>query len=322
MKPFIPFALLGAIFAIGAASAATTTPVGYETVKLSPGFNYTGLRLHQPVVFSGTFETITENSVTDVGASYGLVAGKTYVIEINDGSGILTEVLGSAAVGATITTRDNLSAAGVASGASYSIREAATIASVFGATNSAGLASGFGGIGGADVIFLSDGDGGFDQFYYDDLEESWADVNGSPVNGAIIPIVYTDGLIISATASLDLIVVGEVKKQATATLVAGGFNYISSVYPAGATLSSTFDGAISQLDRGFGGISGADVFFVSDGSGGFNQYYYDDLEESWADVNGAPVNGSAISLESGVIFSNEGAPVSLKLSAPDSYSTL
>ncbi|MCW1883861.1 hypothetical protein OKA04_03925 [Luteolibacter flavescens] len=322
MKPIIPFALLGALLAVGAVNAAETTPVGYETLSLAPGFNYTGLRLQQPVVHAGTFETITANSVTDTGATFALTATKTYIIEINNGSGILTDVLGSAVSGSTINTTDNLLAAGVANGASYSIREAATLTSIFGATNSAGLTGGFGGISGADVIFVSNGSGGFNQYYYDDLEGSWADVNGAAVNGASVPIIYTDSLIVSATAPVNLVVSGEVKLTPTATVTSSGFNYISSVYPAGATLSSTFDAAIPQLDRGFGSIAGADVFFVANGTGGYNQYYYDDLETSWADVNGVAVNGASISLDSGVIFSNENTPLSLKLSAPSFYGDL
>jgi hypothetical protein len=322
MKPIIPFALLGAFFAIGAAKAASTTPVGYETLAISPGFNYAGLRLQGAPLYAGTFETVGSGSLTDTGATFALTAATTYVIEINDGSGIITEVLGSAASGDTITTADNLSAAGVANGASYTIREAATLSSIFGANNSAGLVGGFGGIGGADVIFVPNGSGGLDQYYYDDLEASWADVNGIPVNGALVPVVYTDGLIISATASVNLVVTGEVKTEPTAATVAGGFNYIGSVYPAGATLSSAFDSAVPTLDRGFGGIGGADVFFVPDGLGGLNQYYYDDLELSWADVNGLPVDGSLIQLPSGVIFSNEGSPISLKITPPAFYSGL
>jgi hypothetical protein len=317
------YAFLAAALACGMANAQTayTTPVGYETLSVASGFNYHGLRLHQATVAAGTFETVGASSLVDDQATFALSATKTYIVEINDGSGLITTVLGSAASGTTITTVDNLSELGVANGASYSIREAATLSSVFGASNSAGLVAGFGGIGGADVIFVSNGSG-FDQYYYDDLETSWADVNGVAVDGSAIPIVYTDSLIISATAPISVVVTGEVKTEATSAAVAGGFNYISSMYPAGATLASTFDAAVPTLDRGFGGIGGADVFFVGDGSGGFDQYYYDDLETSWADVDGLAVDGSTISLSSGVIFSNEGSPLNLKLSAPASYSSL
>lgn len=324
MKPIL-YPILAAI-ACGFASGQTayTNPVGYETVPLASGFNYVGTRLHQPPVAAGTFETVGSSSVTDTGADFSALSTnptKTYIIEINDGSGVLTQVLGSAVSGSTIATNDNLSAAGVANGASYKIRPASTLSSVFGANNSAGLAAGFGGIGG-DIIFIPDGAGGFDQYYYDDLESSWCDVNGTAVDGATVPLVYVDSLIISSTGTVSsLVVSGEVKTKPTSAAVASGFNYLGSVYPAEATLSSTFDDAVPSLDKGFGGIGG-DIFFIPDGSGGFNQYYYDDLETSWCDVNGAPVSGSSIPLKPGIIFSNEGSPMNLKLSPPSSYSSL
>ena len=305
-------------------TTAYTTPVGYETVPVASGFNYLGTRLHEAPVAAGTFETVGSSSVTDTGANFSALSSngsKTFIIEITTGSGILTQVLGSAVSGDTITTTDDLSAAGVANGASYLIRPASTLASVFGANNSAGLAAGFGGISG-DIIFVPDGSGGYNQYYYDDLESSWADVNGAPVNGAEIALVYVDSVILSSTGAItNLVVTGTVKTKNTQTAVATGFNYVSSIYPAGATLSSTFDSAIPDLDKGFGGISG-DIFFVPDGSGGFNQFYYDDLESSWADVNGAPINGSSIEMKPGVIFSNDGSPMNLKLTPPATYSGL
>jgi len=325
MKNLIPIITAAAIAASGSASAqAYSKPSGYETITLSPGFNYVGIRLHPSIVMSGTFETVGASSVTDIGADFSVLSSnpsKTFVIEINDGSGTLTQVLGSAASGSTINTGDNFNAAGVANGAAYSIRPASTLSSVFGANNSAGLATGFGGIGG-DIIFVPNGAGGFDQYYYDDLESSWADVNGNPVDGSAIPLVYVDSMIISSTGTVtSLVVTGAVKTENTATAVAPGFNYLGSVYPAGATLSSTFDSAIPDLDKGFGGIGG-DIFFIPNGAGGFDQYYYDDLESSWADVTGTPINGATVPMGTGVIISNEGEPLNLKLDAPDSYSSL
>lgn len=320
MKTYIPYSLLLAAAATGmafGANTAYTTPVGYETLPVASGFNYLGARLHQPVVAAGTFETVGANTLTDDGAVFNLEAGATYVVEIQ-GSGQITQILGSAASGASISTIDNLSAAGVANGASYKIRKAATLASIFGETNSAGLTAGFGSIGGADVVFVSNGDGSFAQFYYDELE-GWADVNGVAVTAAEVPIVYTDSLIISANSPVNVTVVGEVKTSPTVAAVSGGFNYLGSVYPAGATLASTFD--TSELTSGFGSIGGADVIFVNDGTGNFQQFYFDELE-GWADVNGAAIDATQINLESGVIFSKEGADANIKLSPPASYTNL
>jgi hypothetical protein len=119
-----------------------------------------------------------------------------------------------------------------------------------------------------------------------------------------------------------LTVSGEVKKFATLLATSSGFNYLSSIYPAGATLASTFGGAVTQLDQGFGGITGADVFFVPNGTGGLDQYYYDSLEESWADVNGVAVDATTVVLPSGVVLANEGGALGLIANAPTTYSTL
>jgi hypothetical protein len=320
IKSLLALALLapGALFA---QTTAKTTPVGYETLEVVSGFNYLGLRLHQPIIASGTLETVGSGSVADTGATFTVQAGKTYILEINNASGVISQFLGSAVAGDTITTADNLSLAGVTAGASYSIRESATLASVFGLTNSAGLEGGFGGITGADVVFVPNGSG-FDQYYFDTLEESWADVNGVAVNGAEIPLVYADGVVVSANNPLTLTVSGEVKKFATLLATSSGFNYLSSIYPAGATLASTFGGAVAQLDQGFAGITGADVFFVPNSTGGLDQYYYDSLEESWADVNGVAIDATTVILPSGVVFANEGGPLGLVANPPSTYSSL
>ena len=323
MKPYL-YSLIAAAAVTGLASAQTTaytTPVGYENVSVATGFNYLSLRLHQPTIAAGTFETVGASSVIDTGANFSALssnAAQTFIIEIIAADGVMTEVLGSAASGDTITTTDNLSAAGVPNGAAYKIRRASSLSSVFGANNSAGLAAGFGGIGG-DIILVPNGSGGFNQFYYDDLVSSWADVNGSPVDGANVPLVYVDTLIISSTGAISsLTVTGEVKTGPTKTAVATGFNYLGSIYPAGATLISTCDAAIPDLDKGFGGIGG-DIFMVPNGSGGFNQFYYDDLATSWADVNGSPIDGSTVNLTPGIILSNDGSPMNLKFTQPASY---
>jgi hypothetical protein len=326
MKTKISFSLLLAAAAASGlalgADTAYTTPVGYETIPVVAGFNYLGVRLHNPVIAAGTFETVTATSVTDTGAVFSLNAGQIYLIEIDNGSGVLTEIMSSSVSGSTISTTDNLVSSGVTNGVSYKIRSASSLTTIFGATNSAGLTGGFGGIAGADVVFIPNGSGGFSQFYYDTLANSWADVNGNAVNGSQISIVYTDGLIVSSGSAQSVVVSGEVKKTPTNVAAAVGFNYLGSAYPTGATLSSIFTQALPNITQGFGGIAGADVFFVSNGAGGFNQYYYDSLISSWADVNGNSVNGATINVQSGIIFSNEGTTSNIKLSPPAGYSTL
>jgi hypothetical protein len=322
MKPIIPFALLGALFAVGAANAASTTPVGYETLTLSPGFNYLGLRLHEAAVVSGDIETVTSGTIVDSDADLGLLLddAKTYILEVKNASGVTQEFVGSAATGGTINTPFDLSAS-VAVDDVYTIRPASTLSSVFGAANEAGLDTGFFGPGG-DLVLLPDGSGGFLTYYYDAGASSWADGSGNAVDGSSIAIIYTDSIIISSSGvgASTLVVAGEVKAGPTnQALAASSFNYISSVSPAGATLASAFDAAIPTLDKGFFG-PGGDLFYVPDGSGGFNQYYYDDGLSSWADSSGNAVTAASIALPSGVIVFNDGIAQALLNSPPASYS--
>jgi hypothetical protein len=328
MKPYT-YALLAAAAACGLAAAETayTTPVGYETLSASAGFNYLGLRLHEPTVAAGTVDTINATTMTDAAVNFGTVltggAATTYIVEFKNNSGVIQEITGASASGNSITLVQNITAS-VSAGAEYRIRKAATLASVFGAANSVGLTPGFSGSSGADVVYIPDGAGGFGQYYYDEDNASWSDAtNGLPVTAASVPIVYPDGIILFANASETITVTGEVKTFETLHAVLPNFNYLSSVYPAGATLASAFNGAIPSLNPGFSGSSGADVIYVPDGLGNFGQYYYDEDNASWSDANsGLPVTATSISLSSGIIFFNAGSAKNLLNQEPASYSTL
>ncbi|MFD0893491.1 hypothetical protein KBB96_18850 [Luteolibacter ambystomatis] len=324
MKPFHSFAMLAAIAAVGQAFAvdATTTPVGYESLPLTAGFNYVGLRLQSPVVVAGKLTAVTATSISDSSVNFGtlLTGTSTYILEVTNANGVTQEFLGSSASGSTITLPVDLTSKAAVND-SYKIRAAATLNSVFGASNSAGLGTGFFGPG-TDLVYLPNGAGGFDQYYYDDGQATWADINANPVNGAQVAIPYSDSVILSLGAPVNLVVSGEVKTTATAyALTANSFNYTGSVYPAGSTLASAFNAALPNIDKGFFGPAG-DIFYVSNGAGGFNQYYYDDGQASWADINANPVDATTISLPSGVVIYNDGAAANLVASAPASYSSL
>lgn len=331
MKP-LTYALLAAAAACGLASAAETaytTPVGYETLALTTGVNFLGLRLHQPAVAAGSVSAVTSSSIT-VGSGLDLGAllddAKVYILEVENANGVTQEFLGSAATGSVLTTPVDLSGK-VAINDTYRIRLAPTLASTFGANNEAGLETGFFGPGG-DIVLLPNpsAPGGFDQFYYDGGQTSWADVNGSPVDGATIAWNYADSVLVSATGGglVNLTVSGEVKTANTGySLSASSINFLSSVSPVGATLSSSFDASLGSIDQGFFG-PGGDIFLIPNPSapGGFDQYYYDGGQTSWADVNGSPIDGSTINLTSGLLISNDGGAADVVNNVPASYSSL
>jgi hypothetical protein len=326
-KTILALALLapGALFA---QTTATTTPVGYEEIDLATGFNYMGLRLHSTPVIAGTFETVNNTTLADTGVDIAaaLATGKTYIVEITDtaGVGAVAEIVKADVTTDTISTANGFAALGVTAGAKYLIREAATLASTFGATNTFGLTPGYSGPGDADLVYVPDGAGGFTQYFYDEDETSWKNAEtNTAVDATSVPLVYLDGIIVFANAAETIVVSGEIKKEAAYQLVKPGFNYLSSLFPVDATLASAFNGSLASINPGYSGPGDADLIYVVNGAT-INQYFYDEDETTWknAETNTAIVPED-IDLPSGIIYFNAGASdSSLKNSAPTGYSSL
>ena len=325
--------MVAALLAPGALFAQTTAktgPVGYETISLEAGFNYIGLRLHQPTLAAGALDAVSSGSVTDNDVNIGALvsSGKTYIVEVKTTSpadtGAVAEVLGSAIAGGVITTSNNLVAVGAAVGDKYIVRESDTLSSVFGAANSAGLAPGYSGPTGADLVYVPNGIGGLTAYYYDLDNTSWALAsNSSLVSGSDIPLVYLDGLVVFANAPLNLVVDGEVKKSNVIQVASPDFNYLSTVFPAGATLDSAFTGSLATIHPGYSGPTGADLIYVPSAGQNLTAYFYDLDNASWALAsNSSLVSGSSVTLPSGIIYFNAGAQINVKNSAPAYYSTL
>lgn len=342
MKPITSFALLSALASL-AAQGAVTGPVGYETNDYAVGFNLVGIRLHEPAVISGDLETINVASVEDTDvADFAAVLGAsgtsgTYVLEVSDGSGIYQ--LPTTWTGSSIDVAADLTG-DVAPGATYTIRPASTLASVFGAANGvanagAGLGAGSGGPASSatiDQVWVPDGAGGYDRYYYDNFAPptytgaSWALVDSGAPGGAVavdatsIVLPYPQGFLINAATAGSLVVTGDVKVDVTETDFNPGFNVVSSVAPAGATLVTAFGAANEAgLNPGSGGPASSatiDQVWISDGVGGYDRYYYDNFAPptytgaSWALIDsGAPggavaVDGSTISLPSGYLINS------------------
>jgi hypothetical protein len=330
MKPYT-YSILAAIFACGMAQGAATaytTPVGYETLDLAAGYNYLGLRLQGEVKFAGKLTGVTTSSVSDSSVDFTtLDDAKTYILEVENANGVTQEILGSAAggVGGHDLTTPDLSAK-VAVNDLYKVRVAATLNSIFGAANQAGLESSAYGPGG-DIIYFPTGSANFNLYYYDDFNASWSDYGtGEAVNGDLVALNYADSFLIygGGVGASTLTVTGEVKTKTTGFNLDPGYNFVGSVYPARATLSSTFDEAVTLnlIDRSAYG-PGGDIVYVPTGGGNFNLYYYDDFNASWSDYGtGEAVTASGIDLTSGVIIYNEGLQSDVVGTAPTGYNSL
>ena len=328
MKTYIPYSLILAAASLGMAfgqTTAYTTPVGYETISLTAGFNYMGVRLHNPIVDAGLVATISATQMTST-SNFGAIltggAGTTYIVEFLNGSGAIQEVTGASASGSTLLLPENVTAL-VSAGAQYQIRAASTIASIFGATNSAGLTPGFSGPGDADVVYVPNGVGGYTQYFYDEDNTSWANaLTNSLVNASQVPLVYTDGILVFKIGTKDVVVSGEVKKKSVLQSASAGFNTLGTIFPVGTTLATAFSSNIGVIHPGFSGPGDADIVYVPNGAT-FTSYFYDEDNSSWANAStNALVNASTVNLPSAVLYFNAGSAINLLNSAPAAYSSL
>lgn len=328
---------------VGSATAQEvfTKPVGYETLTVNNGFNYLGLRLHEPTVTAGAAVAVDGATVTvPDGVAGALDESKNYLFEVveGDAAGAVLRVITTDPVNNTLMVSDTIDGDFFA-GERFIIRPVATLASVFGAANEAGLDAGSGGPVGADQVWIPNADsGGFDKFYYDNfnfnsLSPTWTNVDtGVPVRADFTHFVYTDGIIIlgAGTDGNTVSVIGEVKLGDTSYALYQGFNYISSVTPVGATLATMF-GEVNEagLAQGNGGPVGADQVLIPNGSG-FSKYYYDafnfqSFAPTWSDVDsGLPVDATTISLDdvSGLVILNNGDAKQVVGTAPSFYNSL
>ena len=322
--------ILCSMFFVASASAqslAYSKPAGFVTHTLkAEQLNLIGLTLHEPVVYSGSFDSVNGTKLTDNNADYNsvLATGRSYILEVmeNQSNPDLNGVIQVVTLWTAneITTPDNLTTDGLAAGAKYKLRAPKTISDVFGSSNSAGLTAGAN-MASADVIWLHNGVG-FDKFYYSEGggfgggEAGWKDDSGA--DAADFPIIYTDAVIIQNKALRDkkLVVSGVVKTKAvTLALMEGKFNFVSSTFPVGSTLGNS--GLEVDLVAGPDKVS-SDVVWMPNDEGGYDQYYYS--TEGWKDVQDQPASETL--LTSGIIIERIGDNANAKLTPPEAYNDL
>ena len=318
------------MFFVASASAqslAYSKPAGFVTHTLkAQQLNLIGLTLHEPVVYSGSFDAVEGLALRDSNADYDatLISDSSYVLEIVDNptdpslNGVIQVITDWTAQ--EITTTADLAGDGLTAGAKYNLRAPKTISDVFGSSNSAGLTAGAN-MASADVIWLHNGLG-FDKFYYSEGggfgggEAGWKDHSGADAGD--YPIIYTDAVIIQNKALTDkkLVVSGVVKTKAvTLALMEGKFNFISSTYPVGSTLGNS--GLEVDLVAGPDKVS-SDVVWMPNDEGGYDQYYYS--TEGWKDAQDQPASETL--LTSGIIIERIGDNANAKLTPPEAYNDL
>lgn len=289
------YAILAAALACGFASATTTaytTPVGYETQTLLPGiFNLVGVRLFSAPVAAGVFSSSTSTTLVDSNAAFNLNSTTNYIVEFANGT---TEyALGSQFSG---TTLSGLTGVNASLQIAYVVRPATTISGVFGATNTAGIASSANADPTeADIVYLPNGalyTRIFYSTYTDDMAyNGWLDADTfaqvpnqviDPLQGMFVQTAHTVG-------SLNLVTTGEIKKTPTAYSVPNHFTLLGSMYPAGATLTTSGLSSSVQASANADPTE-ADVILLPNGTGLFVRAFYstytDDMAyNGWLDAD-------------------------------------
>ena len=328
MKPIIPFALLGALLAVGAANAAVTTPVGYASTELLPNkFSLVGLTLQNPTTAAGVLDAVSAapNTVTDSDVDFDavLTGGATYILELSDGT--VQEITSWA--GNVLTTPSDLSGLVTPATTTYTLRKAATVSDIFGANNSVGLTpSPDGDTSIADTLQVPSGSGFEVIYYFNDGAgfEGWFTEGGDPAENYVLN--YADGFYVKRIAGgpINLVVSGEVKLDPTSGVLANGFNYLGAVAPAGLTLGdSGLEAFISQSSDGDTSLVDTVQVQLDGPSGAYRVcYYFNDGAgfEGWFDEGGDPADDQA--LDSGFLIFNRDAAKPYTVSVPGFYSTL
>jgi len=328
LKNTLALATSALALGISGAQTATSDIVGYETISLNSGFNPVGVRLVQPVLFSGTFDGDDNTSLTDSSADFSTLASNTsYILQITDTDGYNEVFTTSDLVGSTgITTQ--IANLGDFSSSPYTIRLAETIETVFGTNNSAGLTSTTS-ASSSDQIWISDGSGGFTQYFFFNLNGtptlSLVDPLG-PIDPSTIALAPDEGLLLVANGGAkDIVISGSVNTSDTATVLSSGFNAVNSIFPAGTTIETAFGTNNSAGLTSTTSASSSDQIWVSDGNGGFTQYFFFNLNGtptlSLVDPLG-PIDPSTVNLDAGFLIVANGGAKTVTQKAPDSISNL
>jgi uncharacterized protein (TIGR02597 family) len=252
----------------------TTKPVGYRTETLGANtFTFLAVDLADKIAAAGEVTAIAGTTITDGAADYSAAGNdETWLFRVTEGAnaGLVTEVTTNPADGTQLTSADDVSTL-VSVGDKYEIRAAQTISDVFGAANEAGLGEGTGST--ADLVYVQTNEG-LKKFFYQIGDgifttTGWKRTDTGDTDQAGQAIAYTDGIIVERkqATDLDLVIVGHVITTQTVVPVAGGtFNFLSRVFPVGATLGNSGmlakEGALTA-----GTAATADLVYVNTAEG-------------------------------------------------------
>ncbi len=243
---------------INAQTSVTTDPVGFITLNVKGAgtnqfaFSLVGLGMFNPVDFQGAVTAVPAfNQLTVSGATFDNFTGGQYFVEfLTDPNSSLLVTITSAS-GDTLTLSNTQAELDLTSGNNainladatadtFRIRKHHTLASVFGANNTAGF-TGATSAGGADEIILYDPVTQTSNCYFYSTfgTAQWRPCDDAFFGVANDTIIFPEsGLIVKRKASTDVNIklLGAVKTKDTNLAVLTGFNVLANIYPTKVSL--------------------------------------------------------------------------------------
>ena len=273
----------------------TTMNVAASSTAGKPQLSLDGIGLITHIAYQGVATSVDENTLTDTAANWtdnqfnpakATTATASYYLELAAGplAGATFDILKTDAKHQRLTLAEDLPARAGKTPAFY-IRPHWTIASLFGAANSAGLQAGD--ATDSDLISIYDGKK-YEQYYFSNVApdatgsaaaigNGWRKVGAGADDASLTAIFPDEGLSITrlATTPVDLLLMGVVKTSQTLIPVDRGLNIVANVYQAPIVLSKSnlyTHNAVTGL-RGGESAATADTVQIFNGTG-YETYYY------------------------------------------------
>ncbi len=311
MKPIIPFALLGALLAVGAADAAATQPVGYYNFEGKGGGNVFIPSLVNPASFSGvltgatgTTMTVAANSFAAAAFDEGAVYAKFYV-EIASGpnQGVIVDIVSNTTD--QLTLASDITALALAGTESIVIRPHVTLKSSL-----ASAEASLGAFSDSATFYLPDASFVSYIFGAGATPNGWSS-DFATDDGSDRPVPPGSGFILGLGADVALTVTGEVKAADSVVQLTGSVvNIVGPMNPLvgqSVSLNATGFGSLGAFSDSITAyVAGPLVAFTSYvplGDGNISSDFATPTVDTIANTTGAvviPDANKALRLESNV----------------------
>jgi uncharacterized protein (TIGR02597 family) len=328
-----------------AQTTVSTDPVGFITLEVAGTNNaapnalsFLGLGMTQPVALQATLESASGTTVVDDQASWTddqfNGANGSHYIELISGSGAgkIAYIVDTLDASNSLVLDEDISAS-ITPGTSFRIRKNWTLASIFGATNSAGLGSGTAST--ADEVLIYDPvSAQYKTYYYKTAGitggTGWRSTASLSADESNTPIEPTAGILVrrKQASNITFPLTGAVKLGPTKYSVFGGNNFAGNIYPTNTlTLGNSM-----LLESGFAGgsASTADLVLIYDQSTNpptYKTYYYKTVGitggTGWRSTASLSEDASGVVLPSGkaVIIQRKGGRPAFEWTAPQTFAT-